>query len=78
MSQMPSPHPNPEDAGRPDAAHRRRREHLHLRLLDRHAPPLQVLQHGPHAEALLEYYFTSQLIQVTLTGEQSPITSPKL
>lgn len=36
------------------------------------------LLESPHDEALLEYYLTSQLIHVTLTGEQSPITTPKL
>ncbi len=30
---------------------------------------------NPHDEALLEYYLSSQLVQITLTGEQTPITN---
>ncbi len=33
---------------------------------------------NPHDENLLEYYLTSQLVHLTLTGEQTPITEPDL
>ena len=33
---------------------------------------------SPHDEALLEYYFSSQLVQITLAGKQTPITSVDL
>jgi dipeptidyl aminopeptidase/acylaminoacyl peptidase len=32
----------------------------------------------PHDEALLEYYLSAQLVQITLTGEQTPITGAEL
>ena len=33
------------------------------------------LLENPHDEALLEYYLSSQLVKITLTGEQTPIVS---
>ncbi|MEO1619599.1 MAG: prolyl oligopeptidase family serine peptidase [Cyanobacteria bacterium J06632_3] len=36
------------------------------------------LLENPHDEALLEYYLTSQLVRVSFTGEQTPITSPAM
>ena len=33
---------------------------------------------NPHDEALLEYYFSSQLVQISLDGEKTPITSAEL
>ena len=33
------------------------------------------LLENPHDEALLEYYLSSQLVQITLTGEQTPIVN---
>ncbi|MEO1634964.1 MAG: prolyl oligopeptidase family serine peptidase [Cyanobacteria bacterium J06631_9] len=36
------------------------------------------LLENPHDEALLEYYFTSQLVHVSFTGEQTPLTEPAL
>ncbi len=36
------------------------------------------LLENPHDEALLEYYLSSQLVQITLTGKQTPITEAGL
>jgi len=36
------------------------------------------LLENPHDEALLEYYLTSQLVHISLEGEQTPITAPDL
>ncbi|MEL7352576.1 MAG: prolyl oligopeptidase family serine peptidase [Cyanobacteria bacterium P01_A01_bin.116] len=36
------------------------------------------LLENPHDEALLEYYLTAQLVRVTLTGEQTPLTDAGL
>ena len=36
------------------------------------------LLENPHDEALLEYYLSSQLVQITLTGQQTPITAAGL
>ncbi len=33
---------------------------------------------SPHDVALLEYYLTSKLVRISLTGEQTPITEPNL